>query len=375
MSRIWLPVGILALLVPVATASADDIEQVERLPPGHELVVAAPLGTTSDILGRGFDQSISDIGPGGKLMRAYPPVFEEVPVKQYLVHYESIENALELNANARFLFAGAGVKQQDNHRYMILRVSYIDRVAVLRPEGEPLVDSDLYASKLFYGWAFHLIVEGESSSFTTDVAAKLREVSEAGAELKSAVNEHRLRAHVQAIGLQAKETGAVVFATTPEQVKQSFKASEVSVPILVEYRTRRELAIKALPWKRDELTPGTYRLDVRLEVMGSKADGRPWDGGGGPPDPVVRLFIDGVLKASCKQQNSAVHLCLNGLNVEIGAESMIQMSVVDMDLSAHDPIGEVGPWQPIGHADLNKPAFLPAQGQIKSVEVTFRPLR
>lgn len=371
MSRVLLSVCVLALLAHAAAVEADNFVPMERLPAGHKLLVAAELGTTNDILGRGFDRTLSDIAPDGQSRRVYPVAFEEVPVKQYDVRFESIENALELDANARYLFARAGVKRQSSRRYMVLRVSYIDKVAVLRSEGAPLVDSELYASKLYYGWAFYLVIEGETSSFTTDVAAALQA---AGAKLENAVREHQLSSHVHAIGLQAKEAGAVVVATTAEEIEKSFKTPEVPVPILVEYMTRRELDIQALPWTRAELTPGKYRVDVKVEVLSHKADGRPWDGMGGPPDPVVALYVDQVQIASCKQQDSEIHLCLNGLVVEIGATSEIQMLVWDQDLSHHDEIGTAGPLQPIGHAGLNKPAYLSTQGQIKSAEITFRPL-
>jgi hypothetical protein len=42
--------------------------------------------------------------------------------------------------------------------------------------------------------------------------------------------------------------------------------------------------------------------------------------------------------------------------------------------STDDEIGTAGPLQPIGHAGLNKPTYMSTQGQIKSAEITFRPL-
>jgi hypothetical protein len=371
MNRVMLPACVLALLAHAAAAEADNFVPMERLPAGHKLMVAAELGTTNDILGRGFDRTLSDIAPDGQIRRVYPVAFEEVPVKQYDVRFESIENALELDANARYLFARAGVKRQSNRRYMVLRVSYLDKVAVLRAEGAPLLDSELYASKLYYGWAFYLVIEGETSSFTTDIAAALQV---AGAKLENAVREHRLSSRVHAIGLQAKEAGAVVIATTPEEIEKSFKTPEVPVPILVEYVTRRELDIEALPWTRAELTPGKYHVDVKIEVSSNKEDGRWWDGMGDPPDPVVTLYIDRVPVFSCKQQDSVIHLCIDDLVVEIAATSEIQMVVSDKDLTADDKIGTAGPLQPIGHAGLNKPTYMSTQGQIKSAEITFRPL-
>lgn len=371
MIRVTLPVCVLALLAHAAAAEADDIVPMERIPAGHKLQVAAELGTTRDILGRGFDRALSDVAPNGQVRRVYPVAFEEVPVKQYEVSFESIENALELDANARFLFVRAGVKRQSDRRYMVLRVSYIDKVAVLRPEGTPLVDSELYASKLYYGWALYIVIEGETSSFTTDVAAALRG---AGAKLENAVSAHQLSSHVHAIGLQSREAGAVVIATTAQEIEKSFKTPEASVPILVEYMTRRELDIEALPWTRADLIPGKYRIDVKVEVLSNKKDGRSWDGMGGPPDPVVALYVDQAMVASCKQQDSELHLCLNGLVVEIGAATMIQMLVWDQDFSENDDIGTAGPLQPIGHAGLNKPVYLPTQGQIKSAEITFHAL-
>lgn len=371
MNRVTPPVCVLALLARAAVADADDFVPMERLSPGHKLLVAAELGTTSDILGLGFDRTLSELGPDGQRQRVYPAAFDEVPVKQYDVRFDSIENNLELDANARFLFARAGVKRQSDRRYMVLRVSYLDKVAVLRPEGTPLADSELYASKLFYGWAFYMIIAGETSSFTVDVAAAL-EV--AGAKLEHAVREHRLSSHVHAIGLQAKEAGAIVIATTAEEIEKSFKTPEAPVPILVEYTTRRELDIEALPWTRPELTPGKYRVDVKVEVLSHKKNGSAWDAMGGSPDPFVALFVDQTLVASCKQDESELHLCLNGLVVELGETSEIRMLVRDQDVSDHDDIGTAGPLQPVGHAGLDKPVHLSTHGQIKSAEITFHSL-
>lgn len=371
MKQALLPVCVLALLVQAVTAAADDYVPMERVPAGHKLLVAAELGTTNDILGRGFDRTLSDFAPDGSIRRVYPAVFDEVPVKQYDLRFEAIENTLELNAHARYLFARAGVKRQSDRRYMVLRVSYIDKVAVLRPDAAPLLDSDLYASRLFYGWALYIVIEGAASSFTTDIAAAL---TGAGTELENVIREHRLSSHVHAIGLQSREAGAVVIAATPQQIENAFKTPEVSVPILVEYTTRREFDIEALPWTRAELIPGKYRVDVKVEVLPTKSDGRAWDGLGGPPDPVVALYINQNRVGSCTQKDSEIHLCLNGQVVDIDATSVIQMAVWDKDFSENDEIGTAGPLQPIGHAGLNKPVYLSTQGQIKSAEITFRPL-
>lgn len=108
--------------------------------------------------------------------------------------------------------------------------------------------------------------------------------------------------------------------------------------------------------------------------MPSKADGRAWDGGGGLPDPVVKLYIDDVLVASCKQPDSEIHLCLNGLVVDLAPTSTITLAVKDKDMLEDDAIGAAGPWQPIGQTDLNQPTFLKTHGQIKSAAITFRAL-
>lgn len=367
MDRVVLPLCVLCLLWQITEARADESLSVERVPAAHTFLVAADLGTTNDVLGRGFDRTLS---PGDRVRRVYPATYKEVPVKQYQAHFEAIENGLQLEANARYLFVHAGVKKQANRRYMVFRASYIDKVVVLEAEVDPLEESDLYASKVLYGWALYIIIEGDASSFSRSIAAALPIMDGA---LENRIRTHRLSHRIHTIGLEPKEAGAVVFATTREEIQAAFKTPESPVPILVEYTTRRPLDIETLSWKDARLAPGQYIIDVEVEVASSKADGRPWDALGDPPDPLVKLHVDQTEAFSCKQQDSLVHTCLSDKVVTLGSESVVWLEVVDKDMSADDVIGTAGPVKPIGSAELNSPLVLDTHRQVQRASITFRP--
>ena len=338
---------------------------------GHKLMVAAELGTTDDVLGVGFTKELSPLDAEGRPNRIYPLKFKEVPVKQYDLHLETIENTVQLDMHARYLFVRAGIKSQTNNRYAVLRISYIDKVTLLQPEGESGRQGDLLATKVYYGWALYLIVEGEKSAFTTDIAARLRTV---GAGLETVAKNNRFSVHLHAIGIQPKNPGELAIATSPAEIVKKFKTPDVPVPIFVEYAARRKLPTKALDWARPELKPGRYRINVSVAVMSSKEDGRFWDGGGGPPDPVVSLYVDGQFARSCKAQDSFHNQCLSGSAVSLTDDSQIWLKVIDKDLSGDDDIGGTTPVEPVGKALLRRPFSLPTIGQVKSAEIIFTPL-
>ena len=324
-----------------------------------------------NILGQGITKDLSPIQPDGHSLRVFPSKTKEVPVKQYDSQIELIENSLQLNANARYLFAHAGLKNQSNRRYMVVRVSYIDKIAILEPEGEPLAESDLYATRLYYGWAMYVVITGDEEHFTTEIAAGL---SLAGGNLATEAKNHHLQTHVHTIGLQPKNTRSVVVAITPDEISEQFQTPENPVPIYVEYRARHELEVQTLQWKKPQIKPGQYKIELVVELMATKDDGRPWDGFGNPPDPVVTLYDGKVAIAACKDQDSYINTCLSGKVVTVSEHTQFQLGVIDKDLAEDDPVGHTGFVTPVGTVELHQPVHFLTYGQVKNAHIIFYPL-
>src|SRR5690242_5932856 len=122
MQRICQFVLALVTLATFQAEAADEKPDFEKIPPGQIFVVPAPLGVTTDVLGMGFDERLSELDASGKRHRAFAPKFNRVPVNQYTAQFEQLDNAFKLQAHAQVLGSRLGVGFSESKRYMVLRV-------------------------------------------------------------------------------------------------------------------------------------------------------------------------------------------------------------------------------------------------------------
>jgi len=325
----------LATTAAVYAASQSDFE---RIPPNELIILPADVGTTNDVLGKGFSETASEFDAAGKTHRIYPAVAKETTENRFDVESEIIDNQVELAAHARLLFARAGVRARSEKRYVVLRVFHVNKVATLQIDGEPQASASMVAHRVYYGRALYWIIEGDQSSFTAEAAAEL---VKAGGAVETVLQKFHLTKHLRMIGLTAKEADGVAIVTDPEQVEQRFKVSNVSVPIFVEYRVLKDIFAEKVGWAKSRFSPGQFRLrSVKVELSSTKADGRPWDALNGPPDPFVTVFLDGTPVGSCLTRDVLTAECALNKIVTISKDSSVTVHVVDKDLSEDDDVGD-----------------------------------
>lgn len=178
--------------LPLVAHAADDRPDFEKIAPGQTFVLPAPVGTTTDVLGMGFDEQLSDSDADGKRHRVFAPKVKRVPENQYFSQFEQLDNEFKLKAHARFLSTSMNVGFSQEKRYMALRVFQLQEVATLEP-GKQLETAPVVAQRIFYGWALNVIIEGDASTFTAEAAAEL---ATAGADVDATVKRYQLKKYV-----------------------------------------------------------------------------------------------------------------------------------------------------------------------------------
>jgi hypothetical protein len=369
----WVLVGSCSLCaLALGTSKVRAGPDPEKIPSGRPVFFAAEMGITPDILGMGFERNLTTTDANGIPHRVYPNKTVEVAVNQYDAKFEIIDNSLLLDAHAHYLFVQAGVKTSTNKRYMIVRAYQVSKVTKLVAEGPPMARAPMYASKIYYGWALYVVIEGESSTFTTEVAANLMA---AGGRLATAIKSYRLTSHIHLIGLQPKKTGDVPLVVSVDEVRQNFETARAAQPIFVEYALTQDLVADVIPWSKNELKPGSYFVAVDLAVMDSKANGKSWDVGS-LPDPLVTLLVNGRAEASCKQQDSMESHCLRGRMIDVAEDTTIAIHVEEADLVVNDPVGDTFPLKVMrSGATPGTPIQLKTTGQLRWATLTLTPVR
>ncbi|MBM4345690.1 MAG: hypothetical protein FJ100_20140, partial [Deltaproteobacteria bacterium] len=308
----------------------------KRLPAGP--------GTSPNILGLGYSPDFSDRDANGQRKRVFPSKYTEAPSNDRSVYTKQIEDEFELAAQARYLFVSAGVNAQANKRYMVLCAYNIKKVVMLDDEGQPETSAAYVAQAIHYGWALYMVIEGDQRKFTAELAASIQR---AGGELSTVVKKNSLTTSFHAIGLSTKPDTSFGLVSSVDEIEKNYVVSAESYPVFVEYRALRDVSSKVLDWDSPKLVPGPYTLStVSIEVMGTKHDGRQWDGLGDPPDPLVSIFV--MQPGEKAWTPLGTHFAKNSYQavfplrqrIAITQGTKLRISVWDKDLLENDPIGD-----------------------------------
>ena len=346
-----------------AGAAPATLKQV--LKPGDTVAFPAELGTTESILGKGFGLDLTETDSRGLVRTVYPPSVETVMVNQYESYFTQVDNKFLLDANARWLFSKASVRQSNDSRYMVIRVSQIDRVVKLQTAAEPQERAPMYASKIFYGWSVYFVLSGESNKFTSDVAA---DIKAAGANFKTLTQSNSIDVGIHLIGLRPKEHGDVVMATSLSDIKAYFETDGEAQPIFVEYTIMEGAEVDPIPWNSFTMKPGTYRVTLSVEAQPSKSDGRPWDAGGDPPDVMVKVNCGGQERTLFEVKNQ--FKLEQSFDATLTRASELRAMVVDKDLLENDPIGEIQSFKFTQLKKIGVEIPLRTSGQVKRASMT-----
>jgi len=358
-------------LLPLSVHASDEKPDFEKIAPGQTFVLAAPVGTTTDVLGMGFDEQLSEFDAAGERHRAFAPKYKLVTENQYVSQFEQLDNEIKLKAHARFLSSTMNVGFSQEKRYMVLRVYQLKEVATLEP-SKLLKAVPIVAQKIYYGWALNVVIEGDSSTFTSEAAAEL---ATAGADIEATVKRYSLKKYVHLVGLESKEKGHIPIALDPAKFNEEFSVPEKPSPIFVEYKVMKELFSPKLSWQRSGFAPGRYRLtNLTVKVTDTKMDGRPWDAMGDKPDPLISVLLNGVQVDTCLLKNVFEGSCPSQKVLVLDETSELQFVVMDKDLSANDPIGTALIENIMTAGRPYSEIELITDGQLQRATVTFVPV-
>lgn len=361
--------ALITLLVFAGAANAQSTEVVRKH--ARPYVFAAEIGTTPDILGMGFSKDLAPTDDEGNTHRVFPNEYVEVPADQYQVDVEQVTNQLSLAAHGRFLFVEAGVKFSSSKRYLVGRVAHISKVLKLKSDTKPIGNAPLVASKIYYGWAFYYVIEGDAHTFTADVVASLMTKGGGSSiELQKKGMNYKLRL----IGLKPKDK---YFIATPEDAESLLdnqvviETAEDAQPIFVEYTVNEDIAVETIPWARNEFRAGRYRIQVTAQLQNRSASGRDWDVWDAP-DPTLEVRVSGAVAKTCNETNTRDVVCADVL-ADLDDTSSVQIHMHERDsVSSNDVIGDSETLRPFGSGYVpgDKISMKPPAG-VATLEIVF----
>lgn len=357
-----------------ATASADDTVLKKVIAANQPLWVRAPLGASAKMLGAGYDESFSQYDAKGAAHRVYPAKSTTTEINRYDVQFVEIDDALKLKAAANFLFASAGVQSSQERRYIWIQVYHLTKVISLERTGAPKDTAKLVAEKLYMGNAFNIIVSGASSTFTLDVAAKLRT---GNADLKAMAEKHALEVKYVTDGLTLKPNTQVPLVQDPAKIQEAFIEGKPQ-PIFVEFLPMAELSTEPITWSKAKLVPGKYRVAYMSgQIADRKPNGQPWDALGNRADPQVAAYQDESTSLGggwCRGRDTESIDCRPNAVIELVEGRVFWFRVFDADLQDNDPVGQTKPVDLLKIGEPFKPIALETTGELKNLSITLEPL-
>jgi hypothetical protein len=359
------------LCTSLVAYAADEKPDFEKIAPGQTFVLAAPVGTTTDILGIGFDEQLAEFDADGNRHRAFAPKYKKVPENQYFAQFEQLDNEFKLQAHARFLTSSMNVGFSQQKRYMVLRVYQLKEVVSLEP-SKLLDPVPLVAQKIYYGWALNVVIEGDLSTFTSEAALEL---TTAGGDIEATVKRYNLKKYIHLVGLEAIDKGHIPIALDPAKFNEEFKVADTPAPIFVEYKVMKEIFSPKLSWQRSGFSPGRYRLtNISFKVAETKANGSNWDAMGGKPDPFITVMLDGAPVDTCLQRDIFEGHCTSEKVLTLTEQSSLKLEVWDKDVSENDPVGTASLDNIMSNGRPYSAIEMTTSGQLQSATVTLVPV-
>ncbi len=321
-------------------AGAPEV-QLDYIAPGQTVTMPAPIGTTLAVLGLGYDHQLRERDAGNRSHRVFSNTYiEDSTLNRWTKTVDIVDTISKYNAYVKLGILRAGTGGSATQRYMIVSIMRVQKIVTLVDDGPPLTDAHFYARRIYFGYAYHYALYGDSTEFTQEAALS---IGKFGAGAEKIIRDRNLRVEVQAIGLNPiEESDQTAIFTAEEALHQKFRPDSKMQPIAVEYVAMRDVPQQNISWQSSKLRPGTYILSrINIEVSRTKEDGRPWDAFDGPPDPFTAVLLDGKQVSTCFKRDVYKEDCQQNNLVELKADSVLRVVVIDRDISEHDPIGEV----------------------------------
>lgn len=277
--------SLISLPLRAQPSSANMISIRSVLGTAQTLWIPAPLGTSSETLGLGFNAMLTEFDTLGRRHRVYSGKHNTVHTPQYNAHCTIIDNEFEFRAHAHLL-GGVSISAaaQEKTRYAVFSVYHIQRTETIAPDGgtpphQSKLQADFFAQKIHYGWAVHCVVYGEESNFTASASADMLAMFGAGGDVSLATKEHRLQYRFFSQGLRPIKT-ALVFSK--DSIQNNFVHEETDPqPIFVELFPLNNMTLPSIRWRNRISDKEDYVLDsIRIELTPRKDNNTLWDNDG-----------------------------------------------------------------------------------------------
>ncbi len=389
---VWVTVAEMANVVGVVRAQAAgngpaSADTVELQAWTDTIVLTAPTGTSSSMLGAGLDNELRSISENGPIARAFPNEFESIDEELYRGQFTEIANQFELRAHANFLFAQANFQVTEGMRVLVYNVFCVKKVERLKLEAgmQPAGEGTVTPCEIWYGWALSLIIYGEYRTFTSEVRAQLMR---AGGNLRAAAEQAGLQTRVYMRGLEPKQAGAINLVRNADDITQNFKWDKNAppIPIFVKYMRIRSASTQAIRWYTPARIPnGRYELRItEMRIAPRKANGNEWDGDGSAPEPQIKILVkpagrDWLEFASLLERSTYTPACqaLHGRVLTINGPMQLLIAVYDDDVFEPDFVGaaKVDDLTLLGDGRADVEVSLQTDGQIQVLKIRLVPTR
>jgi hypothetical protein len=200
------------------------------------IVAAAPGGLDDSALGTPVDAHFHPLQ--GSIGRS---LFPDAPIRrmpQSRVEHDStvVRDSLTLAANLRaWSFLKASAKRSTERRFGTFRAWQVQGISSIDDTADmdtPPPEAAFYVSKVFWGYSFEAVFEGDRRAFNASVGAQF---AIAGGSLSTFAANHRLTASFAGTGLRPRNPDAL-FARSETDIMQAYDTAGPPSPIFVEYR-------------------------------------------------------------------------------------------------------------------------------------------
>jgi hypothetical protein len=273
----------------VPAVDAAPVEKLVNVPTGHRrsVVAPAPEGVGPQDLGRPYDVKFRALhGEGSRSL--FPNREPAERRKHRLFEHNMVAITSQEGLDAHFSVwgvGGAGLGYTSAERYMVYRAVQLDHILKLDDSGGMRQwpdEAKYYLAEIHYGYSYEAIVHGDQFAFHTGVKA---DFGPANAGIEAYVASQSLSVHHRGIGLRPR-SGDAIFAVTPREIANSYRADDEPAPIRVVYRhiPGARIPERSIEWRTpvvyeprlvlkeadyvlyEPLPRGTYRLSAETPI-------------------------------------------------------------------------------------------------------------
>jgi len=309
---------------------AQDTARVYRQNQSLQMPVAG--SNPESLLGEAFDSHLK------KLEKVFGNAPSESKTNLFGAVTVNIDDDLQA-ALMQGILAKAGIKPEPTKRYAIVRMYRAVKSKEVPLGGQYKGAGKLVASKVLYGHAVTVVLEGDSAKFTNTAASRC--LKRTGDIVKEAT-ARGLKATVITQGLQPKTKGTVPSAIDIGEFERRYQLDNPE-PIALEYTVLGDFSGTPIHFADARLAPGTWRVvKVNVEVEPRKSNNSHWDPLRGKPDLIVTLMLNKSIYATSSQFKNAFEASWNcATQMKMDKGQIVQISVTDKDPTGDDYMGAI----------------------------------